>query len=129
MEEEFRNQEALVEAFERVTSIEDLRTLEEIEAYVRGAYLWQQRRGEARLPLSIAEPAVLLEHAVRLSGVEGIPDAALRRAVPVAQQRWERGMWRLREAGIVDSAKEPRRDPRGTVRVQVVWRLADGSRR
>ena len=110
------------------------RSREEITEYVRRSYASQdasfRRTGVSgattgELPLGVAEPDVLIEEAIRLSEPEGITDAVLRRVVPVGKERFERGLWRLREAERIRRTKERRHDRRGSLREQVIWHLLD----
>ncbi len=94
---------------------------------MRAAYRWQRGQWDVtpRLPLQIAEPDVLIEHALRLAGTEGLPAVRLREIVPVAQPRYDRALWRLESAHMIARSKERRPDCGGRMREQVIWRLVE----
>lgn len=101
--------------------------IEEITSFINEAYADQ--RGSypraPRLALAVAKPDILIEEAVRLSGADGMSNADLRRAMGrLSQERFDRAIWHLSEAGVIVRSKERRRDRAGRRRELVVWRLA-----
>jgi hypothetical protein len=110
-------------------SLSDLDDLIAVREYVLRSYAEQRGRQWGRTPrppLGVAEPEVLMELAIRLGGSEGLTSLELRQAVPVGQQRFERGLRRLQEAGIIQRTKERRPDRAGRLRDLVVWRARHG---
>lgn len=82
-----------------------------------------------RLPLSVAEPGPLIEHAVRLSGEDGITLQELRGIfVSLGKDRFERGLRFARDAGLLEECREKRPNRRGHDQQQVVLRANHDSR-
>jgi len=119
---------------------ENLRTLEDVQDYLREGYRAagdphaRKNQGHllgygfawGRLPLSVAEPGPLIEHAVRLAGAEGL---TLQQAEVVfdrlGQERFRRGLAFARDAGRVSERREPRLNRAGRLQGQVVLYAVD----
>lgn len=76
-----------------------------------------------RLPLSVAEPGPLIEHAVRLAGDHGLTLQDVRRLfAELGEDRVERGLAWARAAGEVEERREKRSNRVGRLQEQVVLR-------
>jgi hypothetical protein len=108
----------------------EFRSLSEIIEYVREAYRVQGRRNAdgtvERLELAVARPSPLIERAIAFHGPVGVTNATLRRELvpPIASARFEHALSDLESSALIVRSLERRRDRRGRLRAQVVWRTA-----
>ena len=125
------------------TDIRQLATLDEVQSFVAEGYRasgdpnsrWN-RRGRSLafgfewgcLPLAVAEPGPLIEHAVRLAGAEGLTLQEARRVFKhLGTDRFERGLKFARDAGSIDECREKRPNSAGRLQEQVVLRTGESS--
>lgn len=115
-----------VERFRPDLDVTTLQTLDEVTAYVEDGYAWHRLGGPGgtprKLPPALASPSVLIEHALCLSGPDGLTNAQLRGVVPVPDDRRRAAREQLHDAGMISRTKEARPDRAGRTREQVVWR-------
>jgi hypothetical protein len=76
-----------------------------------------REEGRHRAALSFTKQRLVTEP-------EGITAAVLRLVVPVGQERFEKGMWRLQESGRIQSHSEVVPDRALRMRRQTVWQIS-----
>jgi hypothetical protein len=114
-----------------MTTFENLQTLDDVRQFVREGYRAAMgspkgpplRFGfeRGRLPLSVAEPGPLIEHAVRIAGQDGLTLQVVRWVFePLGAERVNRGLAFARESGALYEARERRPNRSGRPQQQVV---------
>jgi hypothetical protein len=74
-----------------------------------------------KLPLSVAEPGPLIEHAVRLAGGDGLTLRQVRDVFShLGAERLEQGLAFARSAGLIRESREMRPNRAGRLQQQVV---------
>ena len=110
-----------------VDPFEELRSLEDVEAFVaRGYYMAVKAplrsSDRPKLPLAVAEPGPLMEHAVALAGDDGLTMQELRRLFSrLGKERFDRGLELLRHGGAIAERRERRPNRGGRLQEQVVF--------
>jgi hypothetical protein len=116
--------------------VTDLKTMEEVKDFVaegyRAIYPAHARYGRetlrfgfshGRLPPAIAEPAPLIEHAVRLAGPDGLTFQQLSKVFDqMGAERLGRGLSAARESGRIEKCIESRPNKAGRAQKQAVLR-------
>lgn len=107
-----------------------LTTVEEVRVFVQYGYwaacatpLVPLRFGftHGRLPLAVAEPGPLIEHAVALGGQDGLTLQQVRDIFsPLGKERLDRGLAFARSSGRVEEQGERRPNRAGRLQEQVV---------
>ncbi len=113
----------------------ELRTLDDVRRFIlegyraSGSAVSRDNRGYSlafgfewgRLPLAVAEPGPLIEHAVRLAGQDGLTLQQCRDVFShMGVERLERGLVFARNAGLVRETPEKRPNRAGRLQEQVV---------
>lgn len=110
---------------------DELHTLDDVRRFVTGSYAAVMASRESlrglppldRLPLAVAEPGPLMEHAVHLAGTEGVTRQELIEVFSLlGKERCERGLAFLRAGGRVVEATEHRPNSAGRQQAQLVFR-------
>ena len=117
--------------FDALTSLDDVRRFV-AEGYraSQGADSWRNRDRPlqfgfeyGKLPLAVAEPGPLIEHAVRLAGNDGLTLQEVRQVFELlGTERLERGLALARTAGLIEERREKRPNTAGRLQEQVVLR-------
>jgi hypothetical protein len=125
-----------------MADLQALRTLDDVRDFIREGYRasGDPKSGSNRdkpqlaygfqwghLPTVVAEPALLIEHAVRLAGSDGLTLRQVRDLFDMlGKERLDRGMEFARRAGLTEETWEKRANRAGRLQGQAVLR-APGS--
>ncbi len=107
-----------------MTIFDELRSLDDIQDFIGQGYGAAGRAGEGPLPLAVAEPGPLMEHAVMLSGADGLTRQQLLSVFErLGKERKERGLKTMEAGDRVSKSQEQRTNRAGRPQRQVVYRL------
>ncbi len=121
--------------FEQLVTLDDVRDFI-AEGYRSASPTWSKwDRGRpleygftkgGGLPLAVAEPGPLIEHAVHLAGPEGLTLQQARRVFDhLGKERFDRGLAFARGAGLIHERREKRTNRAGHPQEQVVLYIGE----